>query len=280
MIGITSFARFAGVFGWPAVLPAFASAAWLGIVPEFNPFKYNSFPVNGARQSSLLTRALQRRLNQYAREGRLDELPPVQTFQSLVDFTVSTRAIITSLYANLPANGSELVLFDFNRSAKLGLLIRPGMNTMLTRILPSPPRNFRTTVITNASSGSDEVVERVTEAGSATETVRPLGLRYPLGVYSLSHLALTFPVTDPLYGMQPDDSEDFGVQLGTLAIRGERGLLIVSQDSLTRIASNPFFPYLLERVEEGAGRAPPSPDAAAAQRLGAPVGATTMGSTR
>jgi alpha-beta hydrolase superfamily lysophospholipase len=279
MIGITSFARFAGVFGWPAVLPAFANAAWLGIVPEFNPFKYNSFPVNGARQSSLLTRALQRRLNQYAREGRLGELPPVQTFQSLVDFTVSTRAIVTALYANLPANGSELVLFDFNRSADLGLLIRPGTNTLLNRTLPPAPRRFRTAVITNASTQSDEVVERVTEAGSTTETVRPLGLRFPIGVYSLSHLALTFPITDPLYGMQPDDSEDFGVQLGTLAMRGERGMLIVSQDSLTRIASNPFFPYLLERVEEGIGRKPP-PEAAVAQRLGAPVGATTMGSTR
>ncbi len=59
MIGITAFARFAGVFGWPAVFPAFANAAWLGIVPEFNPFKYNSFPINGARQSSQLTRVLQ-----------------------------------------------------------------------------------------------------------------------------------------------------------------------------------------------------------------------------
>jgi alpha-beta hydrolase superfamily lysophospholipase len=278
MIGITSFARFAGVFGWPAVLPAFAKASWLGIVPEFNPFKYSSLPVNGARQSSLLTRALQRRLNQYAREGRLGELPPVQTFQSVVDFTVSTRAIITSLYANLPANGSELVLFDFNRSAHLGLLIRPGMNTLLTRIMPAPPRTFRTTVITNASSASAEVVERVIEADSTTEQVRPLGLRFPLGVYSLSHLALTFPVSDPLYGMQPDDSEDFGVNLGTMAIRGERGMLIVSQDSLTRIASNPFFPYLLARVEEGIGSGPAQ--AAAAQRRGAPVGATEIGSTR
>jgi alpha-beta hydrolase superfamily lysophospholipase len=278
MIGITSFARFAGVFGWPAVLPAFAKAAWLGIVPEFNPFKYNSFPINGARQSSLLTRALQRRLNDYAREGRLAELPPVQTFQSVVDFTVSTRAIVTALYANLPANGSELVLFDFNRSAKLGLLIRPGTNTLLTRILPPPPRRFRTTVITNASAASDEVVERVIEAGSTTERVRSLGLRYPLGVYSLSHLALTFPVSDPLYGMQPDDSEDFGVNLGTLAMRGERGMLIVSQDSLTRIASNPFFPYLLERIEQGAAGSDAS--LATDQRLGAPVGATEIGSTR
>jgi len=269
MIGITSFARFAGVFGWPAVLPAFAKAAWLGVVPEFNPFKYNSFPINGARQSSLLTRALQNRLDQYAREGRLDALPPVLTFQSVVDFTVSTRAIITALYANLPANGSELVLFDFNRSAKLGLLIRPGTNTLLARVLPAPPRNYRTTLITNASPTSDEVVERVTEAGKVTEQVRALGLRYPLGVFSLSHLALTFPVSDPLYGMQPDDSEDFGVNLGTLAMRGERGLLIVSQDSLTRIASNPFFPYLLGRIEQGTGveqpdavRAAPVSDAA------------------
>src|SRR5262245_14225964 len=51
MIGITRFARFAGVAALPAFFPAFARAAWLSVVPEFNPFKYNSFPVNGARQS-------------------------------------------------------------------------------------------------------------------------------------------------------------------------------------------------------------------------------------
>ena len=51
MIGITAFARFAGLAGLPAILPAFAKAAWLGMLPEFNPFKYNSFPINGARQS-------------------------------------------------------------------------------------------------------------------------------------------------------------------------------------------------------------------------------------
>src|SRR5512137_1857298 len=50
MIGITSFARFAGLAGLPAALPRFAKAAWLANLPEFNPFKYNSFPVNGATQ--------------------------------------------------------------------------------------------------------------------------------------------------------------------------------------------------------------------------------------
>ena len=99
MIGITSLARFAGVFGWPAFFPAFAKAAWLGIVPEFNPFKYNSFPVNGARQSSLVARRLQAQIDRRAEDGSLQGLPPVLTFQSVVDFTVSTRAIVNALYA-------------------------------------------------------------------------------------------------------------------------------------------------------------------------------------
>jgi hypothetical protein len=38
-----------------------------------------------------------------------------------------------------------------------------------------------------------------------------------------------------------------------MATRGERGILIVSLDSLSRMSSNPFFPYLIERIEEGIG---------------------------
>jgi alpha-beta hydrolase superfamily lysophospholipase len=119
-----------------SIFPPFAKAAWLSVVPEFNPFKYNSFPINGARQSSLLTRALQPRIAQYASEGKLTELPPILTFQSVVDFTVSTRAIITALYQQLPDNGSELVLFDLNRNAKFGPLLRSSTDNILTRILP------------------------------------------------------------------------------------------------------------------------------------------------
>ncbi|MFN9092926.1 MAG: alpha/beta hydrolase, partial [Alphaproteobacteria bacterium] len=55
MVGVTPFARFAGLAGLPALLPAFAGAAWLSVLPEFNPFKFNSFPVNAARQSHQLT---------------------------------------------------------------------------------------------------------------------------------------------------------------------------------------------------------------------------------
>jgi alpha-beta hydrolase superfamily lysophospholipase len=254
MIGVTSMARFAGVMGWPAVFPAFAKASWLGIVPEFNPFKYNSFPVNGARQSSLVARALQQQIAQFASEGRLASLAPVLTFQSVVDFTVSTRAIVNSLYDNLPANGSELVLFDINRNTKFGPLLRASTETVLARLLPDAPRTFRTTIITNSSADSAEVVERVTLAGATTEQTRALGLLYPREIFSLSHLALPFPMNDSLYGLQPDGPVEFGVNLGSMPTRGERGILIVSVDSLSRMSSNPFFSYLMERIEEGIGK--------------------------
>jgi alpha-beta hydrolase superfamily lysophospholipase len=250
MIGITSLARFAGIAGWPAVFPVFAKAAWLDITPEFNPFKYNSFPVNAARRSSQVARALQQQIAANAAQGRLAQLAPILTFQSVVDFTVSTRAIVDALYANLPANGSELVLFDLNRNAAFGPLLRASTDTVLTRLLADPPRTYRTTIITNETSRGSEVVERAMDAGATTERTRTLALSYPQGVFSLSHIALPFPIDDALYGLQPRSDESFGVNLGAMATRGERGTLAVSMDALNRMSSNPFFPYMLERIEQ------------------------------
>jgi alpha-beta hydrolase superfamily lysophospholipase len=250
MIGITAFARFAGLAALPALLPAFAKAAWLGIVPEFNPFKYNSFPVNGARQSHRGTVALQDRMMRAASERRLANLPPILTFQSVVDFTVSTPAVIARLYSRLPANGSELVLFDINRAAVISPLLRDAAETALTRILPPPPRNYRTVVITNQAIDTYKVLERTTEAGATTEQSHDLDLAFPPGIFSLSHVALPFPLSDSLYGMQPDDSEDFGIHLGALAPRGERGVLIVNLDALLRTSSNPFYPYVRDRIDQ------------------------------
>ena len=257
MIGLTVFARFAGLAGLPAIFPAFAKAAWLNVLPEFNPFKYNSFPVNAARQSFLLTNSLQRRILQHAREGKLSALPPVITFQSVIDATVSTSAVISAFYSHLPKNGSELVLFDLNRNTKFGPLLRPQLETVLTRLVPEAPRNFRTVVVTNATPDSSNVVERSTEAGETEEKIKDLGLVYPVDTYSLSHVALPFPPNDSLYGSQPDPTESFGVNLGTIAGRGEWGTLIVSLDMLLRETSNPFFSYLIRRIEEPVAPGPP-----------------------
>lgn len=251
MIGLTAFARYAGLAGLPAFFPAFARAAWLDVLPEFNPFKYNSFPVNAARQAYQVTQEVQDRINQAAADGSIAALPPIHTFQSVADFTVSTRAIVTGLYARLPANGSELTLFDLNRAIGLGPLLDRSMDTIVGRLLPPAPRAFRTTLVTNADPSTLEAVERAVESGATEEAATPTGLSFPPTAFSLSHVALPFPVTDPLYGSQPGPGERFGINLGALTPRGERGVLIVSLDALVRISSNPFYPYIERRVIEG-----------------------------
>lgn len=248
MVGVTAFARFAGLAALPAMFPAFARAAWITTLPEFNPFKYNSFPVNAARQSYLLTDFLQGKIRTHARQNGLADFPPVLTFQSVVDFTVSTEAIVGALYSQLPSNGSELVLFDINRSSKMGLLLRPSLDAAADRLLPPPPRRFTTAVVTNGDGASRDVVERGVDAGTTDERTRELHVAYPQDVFSLSHVALPFPTTDPLYGLAPEGDESFGISLGTVAARGERGALIVSLDWLLRINSNPFFAYMSDRI--------------------------------
>lgn len=259
MVGVTTFARFAGLAGLPALLPAFAKAAWLSVTPEFNPFKYNSFPVNAARQSFLLSDALQRQIARLAGDGHLPyTLAPVLTFQSVIDFTVSTRAIVAALYAHLPANGSELVLYDMNRSAKFGLLMRTSAEVELGRLLPAPPRAYRTTILASDEDGG--VVERVTEAGDTAERSRVLDLAFPAEVFSLSHIALPFAMDDGLYGLEPDPdpAEDFGIRLGTVGLRGERGALVLGLDALMRLSSNPFFAYQIDRIGDTIGTSDPS----------------------
>ncbi len=275
MIGITRFARFAGFAGLPALLPPFAGAAWLSILPEFNPFKYNSFPVNGARQSYRLTDALQSQIERLARAGRLGTMPPVLTFQSVIDFTVSTPAILSALYAFLPDNGSEIVLFDVNRTVKFGPLLRPSAYVALDGLTPTAPQAYRFTAIVNAGDDSDATLERSIAPGQLAAAERPLEPRYPPGIFSLSHLSIPIPPDDPLYGIRPDPQTraEFGLNLGTLDARGERGALIVDQDFLTRLPSNPFFGYLIARIEEGIERptGPSGRNLAAAPPSGLPV---------
>ncbi|CAD6518817.1 2-succinyl-6-hydroxy-2, 4-cyclohexadiene-1-carboxylate synthase [Paraburkholderia hiiakae] len=256
MIGITAFARFVGLAALPAILPAFAKAAWLDIVPEFNPFKYNSFPVNGARQSWRVTRKIQQEVADAARNGKLAALPPTLTFQSVLDSTVSTSAIISSLYSQLPANGSELVLIDINRTAQWSPLLRASMRDALHRLSPVPPLRYRLTVLTNASATSPQVVEESTAPNETTAKVEPTGLDYPPDVYSLSHVALPFPVTDSLYGRTPDPNDDVGIQLGAQSVRGETGALIVGTGFLTRLLWNPFYGYIVERIDYLASHGP------------------------
>lgn len=251
MIGIAPGSGLARVIGSLSFIPYFEQSAWLDVQPEFNPFKYNSFPVNAGLQSVRLTREIQRDLARHAQAGTLERLAPVLTFQSVLDDTVESAAVVARLYDQLPANGSELVLFDINRAGALQPLFTPdalGFRDSLVKA--GTARTWTATVVSNSRPDTRSVSEWRVPAGTTELAQRELGLRFPREVYSMSHVALPFPPDDPLYGLEPSKREDFGIRLGRIAMRGERSALVVPVEQFARIGCNPFYPYLAERTRE------------------------------
>jgi hypothetical protein len=72
---------------------------------------------------------------------------------------------------------------------------------------------------------------------------RPLALKWPRDNFSLSHFALPFPADDPVYGALGDGSKA-KLPLGHLNLRGESGVLRISDGLLLRLRHNPFYPML------------------------------------
>jgi alpha-beta hydrolase superfamily lysophospholipase len=246
MIGVSPFARFAwmmSVFGW---VPYFEQSRWLDVLPEYLPFKYTSFPVNAGRQTYRLTTALSEQLREAGESNRIRDLPPILTFQSLVDTTVRTDAVVHELYDRLDRDGSELVLFDVNRQSR----IAPFFRADSADPLPVASRPYRLTVVTNASPETLDVIEQTTGPGSREMAARPLGLAWPPMVFSLTHIALPFPPTDAVFGVGVPGEPAVGLRLGALEPRGERDLLLVPVEQFMRLSYNPFYPYLEARLRE------------------------------
>ena len=253
MIGVTKAAGLARFIGGLAVFSFFEKTRWLDILPEYNPYKYNSFPVNAGYQTSRLTDAIQVQIARLQQAGGIDRLPPILAFQSLVDSTIVAAAVKEKLFDALPANGSELVFFDVNNSSVARPFLSPSPGELLKRLEAGGRRRYTLTVIGNVGPETLEAVERSTPAGSETAAVRPLSLSWPPQVYSLGHVAVPFPTDDSLYGGEPDERQGGGIHLGVLAPRGEKGVLTVSPGDFLRISWNPFFPYLEDRVRQWVG---------------------------
>jgi len=147
----------------------------------------------------------------------------------------------------VPANPRELVLFERNQATEMRALIRPGNADLPNTLLPTAPRKYNVTVVSN--QGSQVVEARRVAAGDTATSAVALSAQFPYDTFSLSHVALPFPPDDALYGSAPTSAENFGIHLGTVAVRGERGALIVSTDTLMRASSNPFFDYMLGRID-------------------------------
>jgi alpha-beta hydrolase superfamily lysophospholipase len=231
-------------------VPGLGRLAWLSVLPEFDPYKYNSFATNAAEQVHSLTRSVARRIAARSRSAPGEILPPTLVFKSTVDATVSTNAVVDRLLKHLKPQRHELVLFDINRFAAKSTLLISDPAPLTARLMADKSLPFVVTLVTNENPESNAVLARHKPPFSAEATgTEPLNLAWPRGVISLSHVALPFPPEDPLYGQGPPGKEDI-IFLGQMAIQGERGLLKIPSDFLIRLRYNPFYAFLETRVLE------------------------------
>ena len=248
-IGITPFSAIANSHKLLSFLPYFAQFKWLSIQPEYDPFKYNSFPKNAGQQAYEITAALKQQIGEARRAGKLADFPPVLTFLSWVDATVETSATIDRFYGQLENQGNELVIFDVNRSDRLKPFYPAGDAASLERLEDRSDLPYRLTIIANATPDSQSLAQRTKASRSRAVTTTVLDLVWPPGVYSLSHVAIPFSPDDPVYGSVEDPGSAYrGLPFGRLQPRGETHYLIAPLSQLMRLRHNPFFAFMEQRV--------------------------------
>jgi len=249
-IGVSKLAVLTNVLAGMSFLPYFEKSNWLDVLPEYDPYKYNSFPVNAANQVYVVTRQLAGAMTDAKTRGILERMPPVVVFQSLVDATILASDVVRGLLAQLPAHGNELVVFDLNRNERLEALIAPGRDDDMDALKGMAKQPFRLTIIGNRAPDTQAVAAYTREAGAEEVREESLPLSWPPGVLSLGHVALPFPIDDPIYGLHPAPSSGPTIALGAVSIRGEAGAMIVPLGTLARIRCNPFFDVIRAKIRE------------------------------
>lgn len=244
--------RLAGLAAWQGRLGhwlGMEKLAWISLSAEYDPCKYHSFAVNAGDQVHRLTVDISRQFDRLGRQGRLESFPPVLAFQSAVDATVSTPALIAGLFAQLPGRRHELVLFDLNRVGQIeGFLAQDPRQELTDRVLATE-KPFVVTVLANREPQSLALELRRYPGDRRAPEISDPGLSWPEGVYSLSHVCLPFPPDDPLYGNGPgQDHESDHFQIGNLALRGEKGVLAVAPVDQLRLRWNPFYDWMEARI--------------------------------
>ena len=166
--------------------------AWNSITPEFDPYKYNSFPVNAGDQIHQLTQNIAQRMSRLAGPDGVRGFPRTLAFQSVVDATVPPAILIDALFKKLAPEGHQMVLFDVNRHAEAEPLLKSDPEMLTQRLFADEALPFDLTLVTNASVNSDAVVARRKPAGAKESYDVTLDLSWPQGLFSLSHVSLPF----------------------------------------------------------------------------------------
>jgi hypothetical protein len=116
-----------------------------------------------------------------------------------------------------------------------------------SRLLASRELPFELTVLTNVNQSSAALKAVRKKAMQTSLNNIALSLAWPLGIYSLSHVALPFPPDDPIYGELPFQGSDY-VRLGKFEVRGEKGVFAIPKKDLMRLRNNPFYSDMEERI--------------------------------
>ena len=231
-------------------VPGLGGLAWLSVMPEFDPYKYNSFATNAADVVHQLTRTVDGRIAARENADANTALPPILAFKSAVDATVTTEAIVDNLLSLLAPNRHELVLFDVNRFAAKASLLVDDPGPLTNRLMEDDFLPFGLTLISNRDTDTRDVVARYKAPLSGDVTEHELqGLAWPSNVFSLSHVALPFPPDDSLYGSNPPAGDE-PLHLGDIPMRGERDMNKIPGEWLLRVRYNPFYDVLETRVLE------------------------------
>ena len=228
-------------------LPGLGKLAWESVMMEYDPFKYNSFPVNGGEQAYRLTERIGAQLEKLKKDGKLQTFQRVLPFQSIVDATIKPEGAADSLLSLLPPGGHSLVLFDVNQMARNENLLAVTGEKFKSRLLADGKLPFDLIIVTNENKNSGAVKAVRKKAMQSSLENTSLSLNWPKEIYSLSHVALPFPPDDPIYGDQPFQGSGH-IRLGRLEARGEKGVFAIPGKHLMRLRYNPFYSFMEERI--------------------------------
>ena len=246
-LGVSPFAPLSNVQRLVSRWGVAPKARWGNVGLEIDPHKYESFAKNAGAQIASLIRSLYADLERMDGDGSIGRLPPVTSFQSIVDATVSTRDLAMRFYGVLRGGSSELVLFDVNRRASVAPLLAFSPKAVVEAFERAPRRDYRLTILGNAD-GAPTLTERSWAPGETAYVDRSLAVAWPEDVYSLSHVAVPFAPDDPIYGLARGVGRDGLPSLGALALRGERGALAIAPADQLRLRANPFFDETVARI--------------------------------
>ena len=240
-IAVSQLAMFTNLHSGISWTPLFEKFKWETVLPEVDPFKFTSFPKRAAWEIYKILRRTHRELEQ---PDEVAKLPPILTFQSAVDNTVGAKAIVTLLYSRLPKNRSELVVYGVNSNNTLLTLMKGTPANPEEYFKSMTPLRFGVTVLQNHDAASVAVDALTLAAGEITPVSKPIGMSWPLGVFSLAHIALPFRPDDKVYGDGSGlTSQDERIAFGALAPRGERGVMRLNAEYFLRMRYNPFFSF-------------------------------------